>query len=80
MEINAPMPVHILTTATRGLKFEYVNNSLNFTYNKDSYLSNEHPTLLSRGDLYFYFTDDVSDVLRGNIYRYNAVPAESVID
>jgi hypothetical protein len=67
IDLETPLPIHILTPKNSGLtvSIDTINNNIEKVIgNKESYIG----PILSKNDLFINITDNLSDSTRGHIF------------
>lgn len=77
IDLETPLPIHILTPKNSGLavSIDTVNNNIEKVIgNKENYIG----PILSKNDLFINITDNLNDSTRGHIFQYKKDPVQSL--
>lgn len=75
IDLETPLPIHILTPKNSGLtvSIDTVNNNIEKVIgNKENYIG----PILSKNDLFINITDNLNDSTRGHIFQYKKDPVQ----
>lgn len=79
IDLETPLPIHILTPKNSGLtvSIDIINNNIEKVIgNKENYIG----PILSKNDLFINITDNLNDSTRGHIFQYKKDPVQSLED
>ena len=77
INLETPLPIHILTPKNSGLavSIDTINNNIEKVIgNKETYIG----PILSKNDLFINITDNLNDSTRGHIFQYKKDPVQSL--
>lgn len=77
IDLETPLPIHILTPKNSGLavSIDTINNNIEKVIgNKENYIG----PILSKNDLFINITDNLNDSTRGHIFQYKKDPVQSL--
>lgn len=77
INLETPLPIHILTPKNSGLavSIDTINNNIEKVIgNKETYIG----PILSKNDLFINITDNLNDSTRGHIFQYKEDPVQSL--